>query len=57
MESKNAKLYEILDAVTYRVLFVGTSKEVDEWLENPDHNEYYEIREVKNEKQRSDLYT
>lgn len=48
------KLYEILDAVTYRVLFVGTSKEVDEWLENPDHNEYYEIREVKYGKRKDD---
>lgn len=41
------KLYEIRDSVTYSILFVGTADEVDEWIENPDHNETYEIVEVK----------
>ena len=47
MDNDNNTLYEIRDAVTYFVLFVGTSKEVDEWLDNPDHTEYYEIVEVR----------
>ncbi len=38
-------VYEIIDAENHEVLFVGTEKEVDKWIENPDHNEIYEIRE------------
>lgn len=38
-------VYEIIDAETHKVLFVGTEKEVDRWIDNPDHNEIYEIRE------------
>jgi hypothetical protein len=38
-------VYEIIDADTHEVLFVGTEKAVDAWIENPDHNETYEIRE------------
>lgn len=41
------KLYEIRDAITYFLLFIGTEKQVDSWLENPDHNEHYLIVEVK----------
>ena len=38
-------VYEIIDAETHKVLFIGTEKEVDAWIENPDHDEIYEIRE------------
>lgn len=45
--SKNGKLYEIIEEKHWQVVFVGTDDEVDKWLENPDHNEVYIIRESK----------
>ena len=41
------KLYEIVEESSWQVVFVGTEKECDDYIENPDHNGVYIYREAK----------
>ena len=43
----NNKLYEIVEESSWQVVFVGTEKECDDYIENPDHNGIYIYRESK----------
>ena len=45
------KLYEIVEESSWQVVFVGTEKECDAFIENPDNKEAYIYREAKGPKQ------
>ena len=45
--NNKGKLFEIVEEKHWQVVFVGTEAECDSYIENPDHNEEYIIRESK----------
>ena len=47
MTNNKGKLFEIVEEKHWQVVFVGTEAECDAYIENPDHNEEYIIRESK----------
>lgn len=44
----NGKRYEVIEEKSWHTVFIGTEQQVDAFIENPDHDETYIIREVKN---------
>lgn len=41
------KRYEVIEEKSWHTVFIGTEQQVDAFIENPDHDETYIIREVK----------
>lgn len=41
------KRYEVIEEKSWHTVFIGTEQQVDAYIENPDHDETYIIREVK----------
>lgn len=43
----NGKRYEVIEEKSWQTVYIGTEQQVDAYIENPDHDEVYIIREVK----------
>lgn len=43
----NGKRYEVIEEKSWQIVYIGTEQQVDAYIENPDHEETYIIREVK----------
>lgn len=43
----NGKRYEVIEEKSWQTVFIATEQQVDAYIENPDHDETYIIREVK----------
>lgn len=43
----NGKRYEVIEEKSWQTVYIGTEQQVDAYIENPDHDETYIIREVK----------